>query len=202
MSIFLTRADFEYAAGQAGIANLEREGDRYADPNTDMAYTVWLSVAMPLGPATPRPLAWVNIRCGKAVGIVLQRPTGPESDQWAKRRAQGWSPSMPLYANAPAVSPEVLAAVLEFQRQRQEEGYSAESDVEQYQGGELARAAACYAMQAGGVYPMRYTSFWPFKSKIKSCPPAESLTKAGALIFAEIERIAACARKSAPGDDK
>lgn len=194
MSIFLTRADFEYAAGQAGIADLERDGERYTDPNTDMAYTVWLGVAMPLGPATPRPLAWVNIRGGKPVGIVLQRPTGPESDQWPKRRAQGWSPSMPLYANAPGVSPELLAAVLEFQRQRQEEGYSAESDVAQYQGGELARAAACYSMQAGGVYPMRYASFWPFTSKIKSCPPAEALAKAGALIFAELARIDALKR--------
>lgn len=196
MSIFLNRGDFEYAAAQAGITNLERDGDRYVDANTDMAYTVWLGVAMPLGPATPRPLAWVNIRCGKAVGLVMQRPSGPESDQWPKRRAQGWSPSMPMYPNVPAVSPAVLAAVQEFQRQRQEERYSVESDVEQYRGGELARAAACYAMQAGGVYPMRYTSFWPFKSKIKTCPPAEALVKAGALIFAEIDRVAALARAS------
>ena len=46
-------------------------------------------------------------------------------------------------------------------------------------------------MQAAGVYPMRYANFWPFNSKIKSCPPAESLTKAVALILAEVERAKA-----------
>lgn len=191
MSIFLNRADFEYSAHQAGITNLEHDGERYADKNTDMAYTVWLSVAFPLGAAGERPLAWATIRGGKAVGVVLQRPTGPESDQWPKHRARGWSPAMQLHVNVPGVSSEVMAVVLEHQRQRQEEGYSLQSDVEQYQGGDLARAAACYAMQAGGVYPMRYVSFWPFKSKQKSCPPEESLIKAGALIFSELERIRA-----------
>lgn len=191
MSIFLNRADFEYAASQAGITDLERDGEDYANANTQMAYAVWLSVAFPLGKNGSAPLAWVNRRGGKAVGLVLARPTGPESPQWAKRVAQGWQSSMPMYANVPGVSPEVMSVVLEHQRQRQEEGYSIQSALEQYQGGELARAAACYAMQAGGVYPMRYVSFWPFKSKIKSCPPAESLAKAGALIFAELERAKA-----------
>ena len=194
MSIFLNRADFEYAAVQAGITDLEHAGDGYANAHTQATYEVWQSVAFPLGAAGGRPLAWVNRRGGKAVGIVMTRPTGPESPGWAKRAAQGWQPSMPLYANAPGVSPEVLEAVVEFQRQRQEEGYSLQSDVAQYQGGELARAASCYAMQAGGVYPMRYVSLWPFNSKIKSCVPAKSLVKAGALIFAEIERVTALKR--------
>lgn len=191
MSIFLNRADFEYAADTAGITDLEHAGDGYANAHTQAAYAVWKSVAFPLGATGTPPLAWVNRRGGKAVGIVLSRPTGPESQQWARRRAQGWEPSVPMYANVPGVSPEVMSVVLEHQRQRQEEGYSIQSDLEQYRGGELARAAACYAMQAGGVYPMRYVSFWPFKSKIKSCPPAESLAKAGALIFAELERAKA-----------
>lgn len=191
MSIFLNRADFEYAAREAGITALEHDGEGYADKSTDMAYAVWMSVAFPLGTTAGRPLAWVNLRGGKAVGLAPTRPTGPESPQWAKRRAQGWQPSMPMYANVPGVSPEIMTVVLEHQRQRQEEGYSLASDVAQYQGGELARAAACYAMQAGGIYPMRYVSFWPFKSKMKSCTPAESLAKAGALIFSELERIKA-----------
>lgn len=191
MSIFLNRADFEYAAREAGITNLEHDGDGYADKNTDMAYAVWMSVAFPLGDKGGMPLAWVNLRGGKAVGLASTRPSGPESPTWAKRRAQGWQPSMPLHVNVPGASPEVMAVVLEHQRQRQEEGYTLATDLEQYKGGELARAAACYAMQAGGVYPMRYVSFWPFNSKIKSCAPTESLIKAGALIFSELERIKA-----------
>lgn len=191
MSIFLQRADFEASATQAGITDLVRAGEGYANPNTDMAYAVWMSVAFPLGDKAAPPLAWVNIRGGKAVGLSPSRPTGPESPGWERRRAQGWQPSMPVYANVPGVSPEVLEAIRELQRQRQEEGYSIESDVEQYRSGELPKAAACYAMQAAGVYPMRYASFWPFKSKIKTCQPLEALTKAAALILAEVERVKA-----------
>ncbi|RUT30852.1 hypothetical protein WG29040_23215 [Pseudomonas sp. PAMC 29040] len=188
MALFLQRTDFEYAATQAGITDLEQAGEDYTNPHTQAAYAVWKSVAFPLGASATPPLAWLNIRGGKAVGISMTRPTGPESPDWAKRRAQGWQPSMPMYANVPGVGPEVQQVIRELQRQRQEEGYSIESDVEQYRSGELPKAAACYAMQAAGVYPMRYTSFWPFKSKIKSCQPAEALTKAVALILAEIER--------------
>ena len=186
--IFLNRADFEYAAKEAGITDLEHAGEHYANAHTQAAFLVWMSVAFPRTSTGVSPLAWVNRRNGKAVGLSMTRPSGPESAGWAKRRAQGWEPSMPMFANVPGVSPEVMSVLLELQRQRQEEGYSIEGDVEHYKSGELARAAACYAMQAAGVYPMRYSSFWPFKSKMKTCLPAESLTKAAALIFAEVER--------------
>lgn len=190
MSIFLNRADFECTAQEAGITDLEHQGEGYANANTQAAYQVWRSVAFPLGDNV-RPLAWVNRRNGKAVGIVMQRPTGPESPSWPKRSAMGWQPSMPMYANVPGVSNEVMDVLLELQRQRDEEGYSISSDLDQYRNGELAKAAACYAMQAAGVYPMRFASFWPFNSKIKPCPPAEALTKAAALLFAEVERASA-----------
>jgi len=189
--IFLNRADFEYAAKEAGITDLEHAGEHYANPHTQAAFLVWMSVAFPRTSTGVSPLAWVNRRNGKAVGLSMTRPSGPESAGWAKRRAQGWEPSMPMFANVPGVSPEVMAVVLEHQRQRQEEGYSIQSDLAQYRGGELARSAACYAMQAGGMYPLRWANFWPFNSKMKSCPPTESLIKAGALIFSELERIKA-----------
>lgn len=191
MSVFLTRADFEYAAHQAGITDLEQIGEIYANPHTQAAYTVWKSVAFPFGERGEPPLAWVNRRGGKAVGIVLQRPTGSESPSWPKRRALGYEPAMPLYVNVPGVSPEVMAALNEHKRQREEEGYTVASDLAQYHDGELARGAACYAMQAGGMYPMRYASIWPFNSKQKVCKPVESLTKAAAMLFAELERLKA-----------
>ena len=191
MSIFLNRADFECSARAAGIKDLAHRGEDYANPHTQAAYLVWKSVAFPLGENGGRPLAWVNRRHGKAVGLAMKRPTGPESDGWARRREQGWLPAMPLYANVPGVSPEVMEVLLELQRQRQEEGYSVENDLQEYKSGELVRAAACYALQAAGVYPMRYSAFWPFHGKMKVCKPAESLTKAAALIFAEIERSSA-----------
>ena len=143
MSIFLNRADFEFAARQAGITDLEHAGEGYANKDTDMAYAVWKSVAFPLGDKGERPLAWVNRRGGKAVGVVLTRPTGPESPHWAVQAARGWQPSMPMFANVPGVSPEVMSVVLEHQRQRQEEGYTVAVDLEQRQPGEMARAAAC-----------------------------------------------------------
>lgn len=191
MSIYLNRADFEYAAKKAGITDLDHAGEGYANPHTDMAYAVWLSVAFPLGDKVTPPLAWVNKRNGRAVGLSVTRPSGPESAEWAKRQAQGWEPSMPLWANVPAASPEVVAVISEHQHQRLVEGYSVESDLAQYKAGELARAAACYALQAAGVYPLRIVSLWPFKSPIKACPPAESLAKACALIFSEMERASA-----------
>lgn len=184
MSLFLIRADFEYASREAGITDFERDGEGYANPATQATYQVWLSVAAPV---SHKPVGWAVIRGGNVRGIVPTRPTGPESPDWPRQRAQGWEPARPVYIGVPGVSPVVMAVIEEHQRQRLEEGYTISTD-QQYMRGELARGAACYALQAAGVYPMRYAGFWPFNTKMKACPPAEALTKAVALLLAEAER--------------
>lgn len=188
MSIFLSRADFEYASREAGIEDFTRDGEGYANTATQATYRVWLSAAQPVGHT---PLSWAVMRGGKVLGIVPTRPTGPESPDWPRKRAQGWETARPVYIGPPGVSHEVMAVIEEHQRQRLEEGYSIQGDVEQYHRGELLRAAACYALQAAGVYPMRYAGFWPFKSKMKTCLADESRTKAVALMLAELERAKA-----------
>lgn len=86
---------------------------------------------------------------------------------------------------------ELIAA--ERQRQIEVEGWTPAHDVAEYEGGELASAAACYAMPPG--YKLRECSpplAWPWEeSWWKPGDRLRELAKAGALIAAEIDRLAA-----------
>ncbi|EJE9730265.1 TPA: DUF7446 family protein, partial [Salmonella enterica subsp. enterica serovar Muenchen] len=96
-----------------------------------------------------------------------------------------------------AAARDVLA---ERNRQQSVEGWTQEHD-DAYNGGELARAAACYARHAsarGGIYaenPAAYKAEgvpddWPWAEEWwKPASPYRDLEKAGALILAEMERI-------------
>lgn len=106
-----------------------------------------------------------------------------------------------------AAARDVLA---ERNRQQSVEGWTPEHD-DAYNGGELARAAACYARHAsarGGIYaenPAAYKAEgvpddWPWAEEWwKPTSPCRDLEKAGALILAEMERInrANCANRAA-----
>jgi len=94
----------------------------------------------------------------------------------------------------------------ERKRQIEVEGWTAEHD-DGHWDGEMARAAASYALNAG--LPTRFFSLavalrgflsamWPWDFKWwKPSTPRRDLVKAGALIVAEIERIdRAAARES------
>lgn len=83
----------------------------------------------------------------------------------------------------------------ERMRQLSTEGFSRERD-DEYVNGELATAAACYALRArlecsGGINAEAPPSFWPWaKAWWKpSRDPRRNRVKAGALILAEIERL-------------
>jgi len=87
------------------------------------------------------------------------------------------------------ISTQAAADVLaERQRQIEVEGWTPERDNEQDEG-ELARAAACYAMSASGVSYRIPVGLWPWKKWWKPSTPRRDLVKAGALILAEIERL-------------
>ena len=85
--------------------------------------------------------------------------------------------------------------IAERERQITQEGWSKERDAAEHQNGELAMAAACYAFDAVALPTIDAKRFvfdnWPWSRKWwKPTPddPIRQLTKAGALIAAEIDR--------------
>ena len=88
----------------------------------------------------------------------------------------------------------------ERQRQIEKEGWTAEHDAE-HKNGELADAAACYAMSAEKrdkyaswniVKSFKFPRWWPWDSNWWKPTPEDrvrELQKAGALIAAEIDRL-------------
>lgn len=91
---------------------------------------------------------------------------------------------------------KAVAYEVEFERRRQveAEGYSSDRD-DGYVNGELARAAAAYALVGNMVGAPAYIApiqLWPWSSDTLKADPIElrgNLVKAGALVLAEIERI-------------
>lgn len=80
---------------------------------------------------------------------------------------------------------ELIAA--ERERQVSEEGWTPEHD-DEHTHSELAKAAACYAVQAAGGTVTKYD--WPWEGKWwKPGDPLRGLAKAGALVAAEIDRL-------------
>lgn len=79
-----------------------------------------------------------------------------------------------------------LDVLVERQRQVAEEGWTPLHD-DEHAAGEMAAAAACYALSAAG-FPT--VSYWPWEhGEFKTTSPRRDLVKATALLLAEIERI-------------
>jgi hypothetical protein len=94
---------------------------------------------------------------------------------------------------AQAVATDAARDVLtERARQISAEGWTPEHD-DAHDIGELATAAACYALLGSGVWSRQAIEYlWPrtwAKSWLKYGPLRRMLVKAGALILAEIERL-------------
>ena len=101
-----------------------------------------------------------------------QRPVIREADE-----ASIWQPSRALQDVAD-----------ERQRQREAEGWTLDHD-DGHNGGELARAGACYALHAGTDLGGQTPLFWPWaKEWFKPKTARRDLVRAAALIVAEIER--------------
>lgn len=92
---------------------------------------------------------------------------------------------------------DVLA---ERQRQISVEGWTAEHD-DQHIDGEIAAAAATYAMSAANcIVEQPFYRTWPWRNSWwKPSTTRRDLVKAGALILAEIERLDRAARPSDTG---
>ena len=86
----------------------------------------------------------------------------------------------------PQAAQDVLA---ERRRQIEAEGWTPEHD-DEHSVGELAKAAACYALVSAGFNPDAIITVWPWhRLWWKPSDKRRSLVKAGALILAEIERL-------------
>lgn len=100
-------------------------------------------------------------------------------------------------------SPGVMAIARERERQVSEEGWSPAHD-DQHDGGELARAAACYAWSGAGGHEFRRLcsmesrwfsqnsigAVWPWSAEWwKPKDPLRDLERGGALTAAEIDRL-------------
>jgi hypothetical protein len=97
------------------------------------------------------------------------------------------------------MTPALKDVIAERRRQIKAEGWTAEHD-DMHRSGDLAQAAATYALHATGHYGTRALT-WPWKSEWwKPTTPRSDLVKAGALILAEIERLDRAAARY-PGSD-
>src|SRR5688572_24536646 len=96
--------------------------------------------------------------------------------------------SWPKHRRRPMTGVELIAA--ERQRQIEVEGWTPEHD-DEHDVGEIARAAACYAMRPY-LHRDKVHLYWPWSSQWwKPTPDSRirELVKAGALIAAEIARL-------------
>jgi len=73
-------------------------------------------------------------------------------------------------------------------RQQGSLGWTPNHD-DEHAAGELADAAACYALSASGTPLEIYRDFWPFEGGFKPKGARNDLVRAAALLIAEIERL-------------
>lgn len=104
-----------------------------------------------------------------------------------------------LRADATQAASDVLA---ERARQINAEGWTPEHD-DANNDGEMAQAAACYALNAAGWKTEALRGCWPIKwwaAWFKPTDRRRDLVKAGALIIAEIERLDRASTQSKAGE--
>lgn len=191
---FFTRRDFESAARRQGYTMfsraLDKQGqptDEYASNEIQRAYQIWLAAAHPAHLQGRRPVAWAAVRYGRLVQLSQRKPTGPGEPGWNDLEAKGYEPPTPVFLTPAKASPSAVFVVNERQRQVTQKRISPEHD-DQWTGGELALAAASYALAACGR-DSEAKAVWPWGERpIKAKSPVAALVKAGALVIAELER--------------
>jgi hypothetical protein len=148
--------------------------------------------------AVARALCNNNLTKDQAINILLDM-----HEEQTHRLILARMNERPLYVfgdgereHLPAVFAEI---VIERQRQVGEKGYTTAHD-DEHTGGEIARAAAVYAMMAGGTARAVAGKLWPWDDpSLKDHTPRNCLIVAGALILAELERFD---RAEAKAEDK
>jgi hypothetical protein len=113
--------------------------------------------------------------------VAIQHMELPEVVLCEKCRNATWA--------APHTEKDAARDVLaERKRQIEAECWTPQHD-DEHGNGEMAKAAACYALGSQG-WPQRGVNFWPWDASWwKPRDHRSNLVKAGALILAEIERL-------------
>jgi hypothetical protein len=97
------------------------------------------------------------------------------------------SQALTLVSSPPPPAPALRDVAAERERQKSEENWTPKHD-DEHSNGELAQAAACYALEHPGY--SGFTHQWPWDSEWwKPKDRRRNLVRAGALILAEIERL-------------
>lgn len=114
------------------------------------------------------------------------------------------APSPAVVVDEAMVERRAIADITaERRRQIEAEGWSIEHD-DKHANGEMAGAAACYALTSTPKHwgaPHAAKTFWPWdEAWWKPSDPRRDLVKAGALIVAEIERLDRAALQNAGGE--
>ncbi len=114
--------------------------------------------------------------------------------EWPEAPEECYIGADPAHPKTAGVTPSVASedVLTERRRQIEQEGFDHKHDDQDDQPGDLARAAACYAI-AAAYYPhddVAIVRFWPWLDTWwKPTDRRRNLVKAGALIIAEIERL-------------
>ncbi|MER9937468.1 hypothetical protein [Mesorhizobium sp. M0088] len=143
---------------------------------------------MAIGAGDPK--AELRLRVKDLIASVAALSTAPSGDG---------VPGMVL-------DPAIADVAAERRRQIEAEGWTAKHD-DDHDKGEMARAAACYALadiRSATVGPYDIENrMWPWDlSWWKPSSPRRNLVKAGALIAAEIERLDRLSTASTAGEPK
>lgn len=142
------------------------------------------------------------LACMPAAATAEGAGARQEGDSWAldadEKVVQRPESNVPLLAFLTANSQAVADVLTERARQIKEKGYSAESDA-QYQNGELAQAAACYALYASGRQAPRSVFAWPFQTEaFRPHDKRRALVKGAALMLAALDALDAAAEPLQP----
>jgi hypothetical protein len=155
----------------------------------------WLNREEPAAPVASNDPALVGALSGIAELSRALRQGGPAPED-LQELSDALEEAVAIAQDAVAGLPDPDAAIRsiahERQRQIEGEGWTPERD-DQYQQGELAKAAAGYVLHAHADQSWKnhhLPNFWPFAPQwFKPADPRRMLVKAGALVVAEIQRI-------------
>lgn len=178
--------------------NMQRDSEKVSDrPAAMFAYAVQVAVLelrKVRNEAAALAAENAGIKAAIDATIRWQQSTDPENVESVRMLVDVKTPATDAFLaevraqGVKSLSNAVQSVISERQRQQSVEGWTPEHDDEHTEG-EMAEAAACYAMFANNQ-GFSVPGLWPWAREWwKQSGQRRDLVKAGALILAEIERI-------------
>jgi hypothetical protein len=175
------------------IAYARHTDARAAQEAGALEFASW---AVPSGVPTPPPqaLVWLYSHC-RAIGMTAKSDSGKMEDDIAlftvnlQDRVKELEAAPAPQAVQGALTKAAQDVLAERQRQIDKEGWTPAHD-DAHGGGEMASAAAVYALRASGHFESGVPTYWPWDfADYKPKDNRSNLIRAGALVLAEIERL-------------